>query len=124
MSCVGQQKTETLVLEYDSFGPPVVAQEVIGMGWWQWLDHGDSRPRKYPIKVVIYSGISLAEVKSRYPVKPELEQDYRYLEYSRAIQYLDRQISENALESLTAQLVKTKNDIQSSFDSEAAFQIN
>lgn len=123
MSCAGQQETEALVLEYDSFGPPVVAQEVIGMDWWQWLDHGDSRPRKYPIKVVIYSGISLAEVKSRYPVKPELEQDYRYLEYSRAIQYLDRLISENALESLTTQLAKTKNEIESSFEPEAAVQV-
>jgi hypothetical protein len=109
----------TLILDYEDFGPPVVAQEVIGMDWWQWLDHGDSRPKHYPIKVVVFRGIPLDEVKSSYPVEPEREQDYRYLEYSHAIQYLDKLIAENAIEAVTAQLTKTRSRIVSGFETGA-----
>jgi hypothetical protein len=47
------------VVPYEAFGPQAIAYKLIGMEWWQWDNHGDSRPRKYPIKVVIYWGQSL-----------------------------------------------------------------
>lgn len=123
LSCSSLQTSSTLVLDYEDFGPPVVAHEVIGMDWWQWLSHGESRPKDYPIKVVIFRDISLQDVKSRFPVEPELEQDYRYLEYSDAMLYLDRLIEENVIESLTGQLIDTRNKIESNFSSGEAVQV-
>jgi hypothetical protein len=76
------------VLPYEAFGPQVVAHELIGMEWWQWDSHGDSEPRKYPIKVVVYWNQSLEETKKRYPVVREKEQDYRYVEYETAKRHL------------------------------------
>lgn len=101
----------TLVLQYDEFGPQVVAHELIGMEWWQWQSHGDSRPRKYNVKVVVYKSVSLQEVKRSYPVLPEKQQDYRYVEYRAALDYLDKLIIEDAMEPLIRKLTITKSRI-------------
>jgi len=84
-----------LVLDYDDFGPQAMAWETIGMEWWQWDSHGNDNPDKqYPIHVVVYRDIKLEEVKSLYPVDKEKEQDYRYIEFNEAIQYLQKHIRE------------------------------
>lgn len=101
----------TALFAYEEFGPPAMAGEIIGMDWWQWQAHGDSRPKKYDIKVVVYRNIGLDEVKKQYPVAPEQLQDCRYVDYAQAIRYLNRHIEENALGTLTAQLKQTKDKL-------------
>lgn len=87
--------SQTIILKYTDFGPQVLAWKTIGMEWWQWNNHGDSDPRsRCNIHVVVYRGISLEKVKRMYPVRKEINQDFRYLEYSKAMAYLDRTIKE------------------------------
>lgn len=100
------------VLQYDDFGPQAAAWELIGMEWWQWDSHGDSDPNtKYDIRVIIYRGISLANIKRLYPVIEEKKQDFRYLKYSKAIDYLNDNIKENIIPDVTSTLQKTKHKI-------------
>ncbi|MDY6992829.1 MAG: hypothetical protein SVR94_09535 [Pseudomonadota bacterium] len=104
-----------MLFEYEAFGPPVVAHELIGMDWWQWQASGDPRPKKYDIKVVVYKGIDISDVKKMFPVNPALYHDYRYVAYSVAMNYLNTLIEENVIASLTSQLIKTRERIQSVF---------
>jgi hypothetical protein len=99
------------IFNYEDFGPQVVAHELIGMDWWQWQAHGDSRPKKYDIKVVVYKDTPLETVKKNYPVIPEKRQDYRYLEYKAALQYLNQIIEEDAIPSLTNKLKLTREKV-------------
>ena len=110
------QTGHTLILDYNEFGPQVEAYELLGMQWWQWQPHGDSRPRKYDIKVVVYKGIDLETVKEKFPVNQLQEQDYRYVKYSDALQYLDERIQEIDIPELTAKLKVTRVRIQDYFD--------
>jgi len=82
------------VLPYEAFGPPSAAHELIGMNWWQWLPHGDSRPRAYPVNVVVYWNQTLEQVKEQYPVDEAKEQDYRYVEFSAAVPYWKKTIKD------------------------------
>lgn len=79
---------QNLVLRYRDFGAPIDSHELLGEEWWQWQPHGDSRPRTYDVRVVVYCNQPLEEVALQYPVVPENEQDYRYVEYDVAMQYL------------------------------------
>jgi len=99
------------VLNYGDFGPQSMAFELIGNEWWQWQDYGYYRPRKYDIKVIVYRNIALDKVKQLYPVDPDKNMDYRYVEYNNVINYLDRNIKENVIRSLTKELSTTKNKI-------------
>ena len=110
------QTRHTLILDYNEFGPQVEAYELLGMQWWQWQPHGDSRPRKYDIKVVVYKGIDLETVKEKFPVNQLQERDYRYVKYSDALQYLDERIQEIEIPELTAKLKVTRVRIQDYFD--------
>jgi len=84
-----------LVLDYSDFGPQAMAYELIGFQWWQWENPCCSEPDSiYNIKVVVYKDIALNKVKALFPVNPEQQQDYRYLEYSKAISYLTEHIDE------------------------------
>jgi len=115
ISCVSIPNTpNTYVLNYEDFGPPVIANELIGMDWWQWQNHGDSRPKVYDIKVVVYKKITLTKAKEIYPIDPANNKDYRYIEYVDAIKYLDEHIAENVFEIVTTKLLKTKNVLVSS----------
>lgn len=111
LSCNSNSSAKIIVLNYDDFGPQIIAYEVIGMGWWQWEDHGDSRPKKYDIKVVIYKDINLEKVKSLYPTDSKKEKDYRYLEYRLAMKYLDSRIEENVEAAVTKKLLSTKKTL-------------
>jgi hypothetical protein len=110
-SCAGQSRGKVLVLQYADFGPPSPAHELIGMDWWQWLDHADSRPLNYDIQVIVYRDFSLENIRETYPTDPSHELDYRYLRYSDAMKYLDRMIEENAIVSLTTRLQVTRQQI-------------
>jgi hypothetical protein len=112
-ACATQGAGETLLLQYEDFGPPSAAHELIGMDWWQWQDHADSRPRRYDIKVVVYRFMELPQVRRLFPSDPARELDYRYVSYLDAMDYLERMIEENAIESLTSQLQSTRTRILS-----------
>ena len=114
------------VLDYENFGVQAMAYELLGFQWYQWDSHGDSDPKTtYDIKVVVYKNIPPGKVKELYPVIRELKQDFRYLDYNRAMQYFDRQIQEidklkqtklqqediNMFESLRSTLIKTREEI-------------
>lgn len=109
-----------MVLSYQAFGPQVTATEVLGNEWWQWQAHGDSRPRDYDVKVVVYRGISLIDVKAAYPVIEEKHQDYRYLPYAKAMAYLDDKIAEKAQPSVTEKLTATREQLSRYFDDQRA----
>lgn len=109
------KNANTLILKYEDFGPQVIAQEVLGMEWWQWNDHGDSRPKKYNILVVVYKNIDLDSVSKLYPVNMESEHDYRYLEHDIAMQYLKDRIREDIEPSVTSRLKSTLSVIAENF---------
>ena len=84
-----------LVLDYEDFGPQAMAWETFGMQWWQWDNIGDSDPNfKYDIKVVVYRDIPLMKIQLLFPVNSEKRKDFRYIDYSEAIKYLDKNIKE------------------------------
>ncbi len=111
VGCSSNIHQRVVVLQYSEFGPQVIASEVIGMQWWQWQEHGDSRPRDYDVQVVVYRNTNLEEVKLIYPVIPEQSKDYRYLEYGAALRYLDEKINDNFVEAVTADLRKTRHKL-------------
>ena len=103
----GRSNSNTIVLPYDELGPQVAVHELIGYEWYQWNSHGDSDPTKTDdVKVVVYRNIGLEEVKRTYPVI-DGKQDFRYLDYSTAMDYLNRHEKEPYLEHLQ----KTKKKI-------------
>lgn len=100
-----------LVFDYEDFGPQVVASEIVGVEWWQWQTHGDSKPIECDVKVVVYRGIALKAVQEKYPLDSEQNKDYRYLEYEDALAYLDRKIDENVIDAVTDRLKGTRQNI-------------
>ena len=97
----------TVVLSYHELGPQVAVHDLIGYEWYQWHSHGDSDPNKdYDVKVVIYRNIPIEKVKEIYPVIVG-KQDYRYLDYEAAINYLNKNEREPYLEHLQ----KTKKKV-------------
>ncbi|NIV03738.1 MAG: hypothetical protein GWN59_03690, partial [Calditrichae bacterium] len=83
------------ILNYDDFGVQAMAYELIGYQWYQWKNHGESRPQKAPdIKVIVYKDISPKVVRRLYPVDAHKRQDYRYIGYMDALNYLNRKIKE------------------------------
>jgi len=87
-------KKQYLVLPYSSFGPSTMSGSLLGVEWFQWLPHGESRPIKYDVNVIIYHEISLTDVKNIYPTSQKKRVDYRYISYSDAILYFNRNIIE------------------------------
>ncbi|MCF6337688.1 MAG: hypothetical protein L3J84_07010 [Gammaproteobacteria bacterium] len=115
-ACANQVKQNTVVLNYSDFGPQVIASEIIGMEWWQWQSHGESRPAVYDVKVVVFQDIPLKEVKRLYPVNPDRQKDYRYLKYEKALDFLNSKIDDNVLEKVTSVLVETRTKLIGKFD--------
>jgi hypothetical protein len=105
-----------MVLDYADFGPQVIAREIIGMEWWQWQINGDSDSREYPIKVIVYKDLPEEKVKRAFPVNPEKQMDYRYVEYGKALVYLDEKIDEDVMESVTDKLKMTREKINRHFN--------
>ncbi len=85
---VSTSRASDVVLPYSAFGPQVAAYELIGMEWWQWESHGDGTGIAPPIKVVVFWDQSLEETAKRHPVNQEKLQDFRYVEYSKAIEHM------------------------------------
>jgi hypothetical protein len=106
----------SMVLDYTDFGPQVIAHEIIGMGWWQWQAHGGPEPTESAIKVVVYKDLPEETVKLAFPVNPQKHMDYRYIEYFRALAYLDEKIDEDVMESVTDKLKMTRERIKRHFN--------
>jgi len=102
----------TLVLDYQDFGPQVIAHQILGMEWWLWESYGDSNPEtKYPISVVVYRGISLKAVKKLYPVDPDKFKDYRYVLLCVSLEYLEQEIKNDILPQTTRLLKATRHKL-------------
>ena len=106
------------MLEYDDFGPQVMAHTLVGMEWWQWEGHGDSNPATiYPVRVVVHRGLGAVELAARYPVDPVKKIDHRYVTVERALTWLGEHIAaleqdaareqDAHVEALTAGLLRT-----------------
>ena len=84
----------SFVMKYSDFGPPSSSYELLGSEWYQWNSQGPDDPNgSDDVKVVIYRNIDLATVKKTYPVLVG-KSDYRYLEYSVAMAFLEKRIEE------------------------------
>lgn len=105
---LGLQATRAgeVILPYSAFGPQAAAHKVIGMEWWQWDSHGDSRPRDYPIKIVVFWDQTREDTAKRHPVDREKLQDFRYVEYSKAITHMERTIKELKESELDASAIE------------------
>lgn len=117
-SCASTSKVHPhwILLNYADFGPQVIAQEIIGMEWWQWQDHGGSAHRDYAIKVIVHKNVPEETVRQEFPVNPEKQADYRYVEYRVALAYLEEKIDEDIMESVASQLKITRETIIRHFD--------
>lgn len=65
----------------------------IGNAWNQWKNVGHELPDDVDIKVVVYRGVALEEVRKQFPVVRG-KSDYRYLEYARAVRFLEQKETE------------------------------
>jgi len=115
ITCTNQVNQNTIVLNYSDFGPQVIASEIIGMEWWQWQSHGESRPTVNNIKIIVFREIPLNEVKELYAVNQYLQKDYRYLKYEKAINFLDSKIDANVMENVTNRLKQTRLKLINTF---------
>lgn len=70
-----------------------MSYELIGNAWNQWKVEGHELPDDVEIKVVVYRGVELEEVKKQFPVLRG-KSDYRYVEYGRAVQFLQVNMKE------------------------------
>ena len=111
IACTQSIKSNVIILDYQEFGPQVIAYKAIGKEWWQWQPHGNPRPSKYDIKVIVYRDIALEKVRNKYPVEEDKKIDFRYLEHTESLKYLDNNIDDNIMENVTEQLKKTKEKI-------------
>jgi len=104
------------ILPYSAFGPQAAAYELIGMEWWQWDTHGDGTDPDYPIKVVVFWDQTREETTKRHPVDEAKLQDFRYVEYTKAVEYMENTIHDfkeagmdaSSLERTLANLKETK----------------
>ena len=79
----------TFILAHEDFGPDSLGYELgIGHFWNQWKGEAHELPDDVDVKVVVYRGIELEKVRKQFPVIKG-KSDYRYLEYARAIQFLE-----------------------------------
>lgn len=86
-----------VLFHYDDFGPGSMAGVLLGSEWWSWEGGGSfERCDEFDVRVVIYDGRAphaQREAQTRYPTLPRT-QDYRHVERSEALRFLDAQIVE------------------------------
>jgi hypothetical protein len=69
---------------------------LLGDAWWSWEAGGSFEPGdEFDVRVVVYQGRTLDEVKERYPTVKG-KGDYRLIQRDEAIRYLDDNIAELA----------------------------
>jgi len=83
------------LFEFDAFGPPSMAFEVLGQEWWQWDAEGHAfEASGGTVWVVVYRQLPPDELRHRFPVIQGLACDHRYLEVADAVAYLGKAIEE------------------------------
>ena len=65
---------------------------------------------------------SESNVRSKYPLIPSENKDYRWIPLNQAFQYLDEEISKDILESTTVRLKKTRMRLRNHFNVTAEIQ--
>jgi len=110
-----EQPGHTAIFDYDDFGPQGASHGLVGFAWWQWERGGSWEIcDSFDVRVVVYRGRTRAQVEAAYPVV-RWKSDYRYVEYRRAIGYLDRTLAEiggdPALAQLRQDLTRTRGEI-------------
>jgi hypothetical protein len=83
-----------IVLDYKNFGPQEIAEELIGPNYWQWDNGHYSQPQNFDIKVVVYRDMALDKVKEMFPIDEQNEKDYRYVQYTVAMDWHDKHIAQ------------------------------
>lgn len=95
VACTESPKTNSIVMNYDDFGPSAMSFQLIGYPWWQWQSEGDGNPdTHYNVQVVVYKDTSLQKIEAAYPVSEAEKKDYRYIEYDQAISYLNTNLND------------------------------
>ncbi len=116
---VSTSRAGEIVLPYSAFGPQVAAWELIGMQCWQWEPHGDGTGIVPPIKVVVFWDQSLEETAKRHPVNQEKLRDFRYVEYSKAIEHMANLIKDfKEAELATIDIERGLADLQKAYKAE------
>lgn len=100
----------TIVLDYKDFGPPDIAEDLLGPHYWQWDNGHYDSPQAFNIRVVIYRQVDLDDVKAMFPVSKNKQQDFRYVEYKKAILWYNKQITQ-----FNADLSSGEGDINITF---------
>lgn len=86
------QASDHIELPYKAFGSS--SESIIWPQHWQWSDAENHQPVSYDIRVIIYQGDNLDQLKSIYSIVPEKKQDYRFIQRDKAVEYLKGTISE------------------------------
>lgn len=84
----------TLLFRYEDFGPPSMADGLLGSEWWSWEAGGSfERCDAFDVRVVVHDGRRLEDTRARYPTVRGVG-DYRLVDRGRALRYLDERIAE------------------------------
>ena len=106
----------SFVMKYSDFGAPGSSDELLGSESSQGSgQRADDPSRSDDIQIVVYRNVDLTTVKRTYP---ELggKSVYRYVEYSQAIDYLDKQIEELKANNRDAEYGKFKEKLISEYE--------
>lgn len=79
------------------------------MEYWQWDSHGD-KDSEYSIKVVVFWEQTREETAKHHPVDKENLQDFRYVNYSKAVAHLERTIRDFRAAGLDGTLMEKALD--------------
>ena len=111
-SCASRISRTTLVFDYADFGPQAMAYRTIGPKNYQWDPQTPILFGAEGVRVVVYRNIRLEEVEQHFPLDPQRHQDYRYLAYADAMEYLDTRIRQNLLRRISQRLEQTRDRIR------------
>ena len=104
---------EMVVLDYGDFGPQAAAVELLGMDGCAWAPPHDVQGLEAcDVKVVVYRGMDEAAVAKVHPVVKTKLQDYRYVEWDKAVAYLDEWIAEDVVPMVTARMRRARAKLE------------
>lgn len=109
--CASRVSKTTVVLGYTDFGPQAMAYQVIGRKRLPWAPNTPLTPGDGGIFIVVFRGIEKARVIEAYPDNPDNNLDYRYVAYTDAISYLDKNIAQDILSNVTKRLETSRQTI-------------